>query len=251
MKAVIEIMYLSFHNFRVEEARGFFDQVISTTNRIPTEQRGTTRADFEAAYNYLTEVLKRVMASAYTKRVTIADERRDNCVFGLFSSIEANMRHFDANIAESARQIQLVLNGYKNLAKMPYSQETGAINDLLESLLSPKYEPVLGQAGSGVIEWAYMLQEANSEFSAIFSERVDDKASTHQETGTSAEAMKKAKEEYYEYIATLNALLRIQPTPELIAAAERLNEIIRYHHDTISIRKGRAKAKDEVIENGE
>ena len=243
MKTIILILKLSFRNFRMEEVRAYMDMVKEITTHIQADQLGETRYEFEKAQNTYTEVIKQVTGSVYTKEVLIADDYRDKIGAGLTTAVRANLNHFDASVAEASRQVQIVLNASKGFNSMPYAQQTATVRDLIENLNSSRYTHMVDEAG--VRMWVDELSRANNNFEALYVNRGMEEGTYHIEAGASMVARKNVIEAYNDFIATLNAVLRIKPTKDLENAALSLNEIIRQYQNTIAQRQGIAKAKKE------
>jgi len=249
MKTVVLFLVLKFHNFRMEEVRAYMDLVMDITSQIPVNQLGETRDDFKEAQDVYSGVLKQVMGSVYTKGVADADDYRDKIGTGLTTVVKGYSYHFDQTVAEAARQLQIVFNATKNFTKLPYSQQTATIKELVENLRSDRYNHLLDDAG--IRGWVDELENANNNFEAAYLNRGQEDGVYHVETGTSAEARKNVIAEYNEFIATLNAMLRIKPTQELERAALSLNEITRQYQNTIAQREGVNAAKKKEDEGTE
>ena len=245
MKTVVLILVMKFHNFRMEEVRAYMDMVMDITSQIPGGELGETRDEFKKAHDAYSNVLKQVMGSVYTKAVADKDDYRDKIAVGFNTVIKSNSYHFDPSVAEASRQLQVVINASKGFTTAPYSQQTAIIKDLIENLRSDRYNRLVDEAG--VKEWVDELENANNDFEATYLNRGQEDGAYHIETGTSMEARKTVIAEYNDFIATLNAMLRLQSTPALENAARSLNEITRQYQNTIAQREGvnAAKKKEE------
>jgi hypothetical protein len=107
--------------------------------------------------------------SVHTEEMKNADKERDTSFRGLYNVVKA-YRHLPlAADKETAKQLFVLLSGYRKLVlNSGYAEESAALYNLLQDLKG-KYAPDVSQLGLG--QWVANLEAAEQKFLAFRSER--------------------------------------------------------------------------------
>jgi hypothetical protein len=115
------------------------------------------------------EAVKQIRASEITEILAILDAVRDH-TYIIYSRLNTlNIEHFDPEVVEAAKAIEIVLKGYKNPVNLAYPAETSILYNLCQDLTNEKYAPLV--AKTGLTEWVVELDRANKEFDKMFNDR--------------------------------------------------------------------------------
>ena len=201
--------------------------------------------DFRSVVLKYAAIMKRIMKSAETQAVNDTDEIRDRACTGTFLYTEAMTYHSSPDKAESARRIKIVLDTYRNPSRFSLGEQSGVIYNILEELSKPSYATHIQKIA--LSEWLAYVSTAQRNFEAAYAKRADSRSEEATDT-TTIQARKDADVEYNKAMATINALLILQPTTELTKIVGRINDYIDSQAALIAQRKGRNAAKKEKEE---
>ncbi len=189
--------------------------------------------------------LKQGGKSESTAKITLLDEQRDAAYLGLVRQVRNTLHHFNARRAEAAQKIQNILNKYSDPRSLPYIQESGILENLLQDLNAADAKANVALVGAN--EWKDELQRANNEFMALFANRNEEQATVV--TGLSKEARTETDNAYRNCVRRLNALIELDGDAEYASIVSNLNKLIDYQKQVISARKTHNQAQASA--NGE
>ena len=128
-------------------------------------------AQWQARFALEDEALKKIAASSLTKRIHDADRARDNTFAGMVEIVHAYLKYYDAQTAEAARRVKIVLDTYGNIAKKPMREQTSAVHNLLQELRGTFAADCLSVR---VDAWVSRLAVENNAVISLMGERVSE-----------------------------------------------------------------------------
>jgi hypothetical protein len=120
------------------------------------------------------DALDFISKSGFTQKITVQDHQRDVIYRGAVDTVNAALHHFNPDYREAAQTIENIMKHYGNIAKKTFDDETAAIDDLIREL----HQPVVAQAVNqiGLAPWRDKLQEENTRFKQLMTERYNESA---------------------------------------------------------------------------
>ena len=179
--------------------------------------------------------------SPYTIELTAANERNDRAWRGFRAANKVNLEHFDRLMVKSAHAIDIVIRSYGDPTALSYPNQMSAIYNLCQDLETDENATHIIE--TGLTEWYKEMKTANEAFKTLFEKRGDEQSSLI--SGFSREARKAVENAYRDMTTKFNAVLLLDPTPELADKAERINYYVGYYRNIIATRQGRAAARRE------
>ena len=170
--------------------------------------------------------------SPLTEKLAEADRRIDRDVTAIREAIRSAMHHFNASIAEAAKQLNVRLKDFGNIREKPYEEESAAVQ-VLVSDLQTKFASQVSTVGLG--PWVSELNDAEAAFTALYLQRNAELAALPQEN--MAQVRKDIEDVYEKMITTVQNSLNTTGEATSGQFARELNEAIRYanehaHHRT-------------------
>ncbi len=98
------------------------------------------------------------------------DHERDELFRGLVDNVHSLTKHYNADVQQSANKIEIVLETYGNVAIKNYNEETAALNNLTDELLTTYASEV---NTCNLTEWVTQLKNKNEDFRTKMKERSD------------------------------------------------------------------------------
>lgn len=195
------------------------------------------------AYNHsftkFDESLKQNMASSLTKQITLLDHRRDNGYQGLAAMVENALHHFNTRKAAAAEKIHAILSRYGDPRKLPYMQESGVLENILQDLNTADIKAALALIGA--TDWKDEMQHANDEFRALFIDRTKEQSGFV--TGLSTNARIETDNAYRSCVQRLNALAELENDAVFAEIITGINRLIDYQKQVLSARQTRNQAQ--------
>lgn len=230
-----------FVRLRNQEFFQFFSQFKQLVEEIGAEalQIKPLFEVFLKQYEQLDIALEAIVKSDMTQQISDIDLHRDTIYKGLLDAQKAASRHFNPDIVEATRKLNIVFAQYGDLTRLPYNEETGKIYNLLQELQSEKYAPLVSLLN--LTAWVEELRKTNSEFDALIQSRFlenAEKPELHVKT-----IRREIEETYQELAADIEAFYRVSKTSINTDFVTRLNVQITYYSNILSQRKGRANAE--------
>ncbi|MDR2968775.1 MAG: DUF6261 family protein [Tannerellaceae bacterium] len=261
----MRILALKHHDLKNNEHFEFFTDFIELANSV-----GVEKLKIEKPFGALTllfkeedEALKKILKSDLTRQIHDTDEVRDEVFRGMLEANRSALKHFKPAIREAATRLGIVFDTYGNVAGMALSEETSAVQNLLDELT---LRHTADMSTVGLTEWAKELRERNLEVRKLMAERDDE--TSERSTVVLREMRLRVDEIYRKIIDRLEVFATIDeeesedddfseiPPGELkIKAVKatspyapfivRLNALIERFNIAIAKRKGKAAKKSE------
>ena len=204
----------------------------------------TPFADYLVCYNNEDMAFQKIVKSATTEEIEIADKTRDYTFRGLVDTNKAALNHFDSETCAAARRLKVVFDTYGNLSAKPINEETSAIVNLLQELTG-NYANDLQRIG--LSSWTDRLNIDNKAVDTLVKSRNDENAAKTElimrETRTETDKL-------YELITErINALIVVEGAGVYESFVRKLNSFIDKYSNLVAQRRGAAKARKEKEEN--
>lgn len=219
-------------------------------------QEFATKHNFLAYHQRMTAALADENAS-YTRTTKYVDTdalvQKDNTRDNLFRRLKLHMQSAeldpDADVAAAAAKC-LEAMGSQNPSTLPYTENTAAVNDIVDKLESDHYAPSVEKVGA--TQLVADLKAANDDFDALYTARADERYARN----TSAPDMKVARtamEAAYADVADILNALYIQSSilapdeetlAEVTAIAKAVNALIS-QYTLVLARRGVGKTTDD------
>jgi hypothetical protein len=195
---------------------------------------------FLKIYNDADEALELIRKSGNTELLHSTDTKRDHTFRGFVDAVKSFQKHHDPEKQRMALQIQLILNHYGNIARLPNDEETATIYNFLQELR---------QSCSNQIdflrlqEWLEDLENDNNEFQTLTTDRNDEQAA---KTKLRMLAVRKEGDAAYRnIIERIEALILLNGDSQYSEFVNKLNNFLTHYNTIIAQRKGRNSAKKE------
>lgn len=220
-------------------------------------QEFATKHNFLAYHQRMTAALADENAS-YTRTTKYVDTdalvQKDNTRDNLFRRLKLHMQSAeldpDADVAAAAAKC-LEAMGSQNPTTLPYTENTAAVNDIVDKLESDHYAPSVEKVGA--TQLVADLKAANDDFDALYTARADERYARN----ASAPDMKVARtamEAAYADVADIVNALYIQSSilapdeetlAEVTAIAKAVNALIS-QYTLVLARRGVGKTTDDA-----
>jgi hypothetical protein len=232
----MEIEIINFARLRNEEHFQFHTELTAIVEAHTKAALGVEAlwARYAAAYADEREALDVVRKSAATEELVDADGARDETFRGLSDVVRASTRHYDESARAAAHRLAVVLDGYGNVGRKPYDEQTAAVAALLDYLRGKGAADV---ATLGLAGWVAELAAQNEAFDALKKGRYTEAA------GRTQLKMKDVREEIdeaYRAIARrIDALAVVNGETPYAGFVNELNARIATYGGALSKRQGR------------
>ncbi|GBU22089.1 hypothetical protein R80B4_01994 [Fibrobacteres bacterium R8-0-B4] len=167
--------------------------------------------------------LKKIVKSPVTAQIHEADRKRDDAYKGLAAFNNAMRLHSEPVIREAAERVQIVIDTYGNVVKKSYEEESSAVYNLVQDLISPKYAP--DAAAAGLTPWVTKLGAANTVVSALVANR-DNEAAAQNHTNV-REARTVIDRTYKKIAARVNSHAGEDATAAVKEFVTKMNLIVK------------------------
>jgi hypothetical protein len=178
---------------------------------------------------HLTDAAKK---SPLTERLATADKRIDRNISAIRKIVKAMTSHFDANVADAARQLNIRIKSVGDVYNKPYLEESAAVQLLVEDFKTKFAQQV---ETVGITAWIDELSMAETEFVALFEQRNSVEAERPQEKMT--DIRKEIESVYRKMIVTIQSDLNINGNSTSGEFAAELNGRIKYFNEHAHHRK--------------
>ncbi len=243
MKKIKSITLSRLHQ---EESFGFHKLVYAEINSLQHEKLSDLLYKYGTALTDFDEALKQSRASVVTREITQLDEKRDKAYRGLAAQVRNSLTHFEEAKTEAAYKINLVLKNYGDPTDLPYIEENGVLENLIQDLEKPEITTCLETIGAK--EWVSYLKEINSKFILSFSERNTEQSVKI--TGITKETRKAMDAAYATYVNRLNALVEVFEDANFTPVIEKVNKLVEYQKTVLAARKTTNAKVGEKVNNG-
>ena len=131
--------------------------------------------DFQTVFDIFDKAIKQAQKTGITDDVIAADDERDNIFTGFTGSLHSLTRFPDADIAQSATKLLLILEKYDNdVTRLPQREETGVLKSISTELKTPENVVLLQKTNQTL--WATKLDESNTKFENLYEHRTEKEA---------------------------------------------------------------------------
>ncbi|MDR2362178.1 MAG: DUF6261 family protein [Prevotellaceae bacterium] len=183
--------------------------------------------------------------SQYTEELSEADKRRDRCLVGINSSIEAGLHHFDPAVVQAAHSIKMRIKAFRGeIESKPYLEEAAAIAILLNDFGSSLATAV---TTVGISAWVTELAAAQQQFNTIFQLRSNEFSQRPQ---GKLEEVRKELNAMYRTITNRIDAYNIVNADSYNAFIRQMDEYVDYfnEHSSRKIKKDISKSDHTVVE---
>lgn len=235
----MKIQYI--HSNQLRNAEHF--QFMTEAKDIFTEFRvllpeGELFDEFGANLSVEDEVFKKIIKSAQTENIGLADKQRDATFSGLSATVKAAVKHYDEQISRAAKRLKIVFDAFGNLVRKPMNEATSGVYNLLQELNGNFASDV---AALGLQAWVQRLEADNETFTELSRLRNSEMAEI------STLSLKDCRSEtdrlYYEIVRLINALVIIHGEELYYEMLRKFNVVVEKYMNTIAQRRGRSAAK--------
>jgi hypothetical protein len=260
----MEVLKLRVVNLRNDEHFEFFTEftdLVNGTGAMPLHIEKLFNT-FKTLFAEEDAALKKIVKSDFTRLIHEADETRDMVFRGLTDANRAALNHFNVDVREAAKRMQIVFDTYGNVTTKSVDAESSAVQNLLGELA---LHHAADKTKAGLDEWTKELQKLNNEVKRLTQER--DEQTADRSVSMLREVRLKVDEVYHLMAARIEVFSVMEKEGgeeeedenggeiELRAVAAaylpctafvgKLNAVIERYNNRIAIRKGRAKKKGE------
>lgn len=253
---MVQVKSLDVKSLRQEEDFGFHKLMLIETAKCTDAKVVPLHKAYAAAFAYFDEVLKPGGKDPMTAQLYNLDSQRDQIYSGMAGQARNMIKHFDPDKIAIARTVSDIIDKYGDPRALPYIQENGVIENLVQELKAydnPEDDrPVIQSTGIeydrlsaiGLKEWVDQLESLNNQFIQQFSER--NAAQSAITTGASKKARTDADKAYQAIVKRINALIEVNGEEDYLEIVNKMNELIDYQQTTLAARSTRnAKKKNE------
>lgn len=144
-------------------------KVKSASELLTDEQTASVKADFIAKYEAYDDALK---PTKYRTNTTIADDERDYAYRTIRAYVKAYQESAELDKSKMAKEVFAIFEKYGDIANMPQTQKTGALENLIQDLYAKNnYDKLLDLKA-----WKERLKNAEDAFIRADQERLNETA---------------------------------------------------------------------------
>ena len=158
---------------RNDEHFQYVAELIELVNRFGADTL-KIEAQFEElrnAHALADDAFRNIAKSVMTEDVRLLDKRRDTALSGMNDKIRGAGKHFRQEVKDAARRLKILMDAYKNIARLPLHEQTSAVHNLMQELRG-KFAPDVQTAD--INEWADELENANNALALTMRDRRDE-----------------------------------------------------------------------------
>lgn len=238
------------YQLRNEEHFQFGRDVIALVNITGVEPKVSAFVDaFAAILRQEDEAIEQIRKSQFTDEIAAADRSRDRIFYGITEQVRSLSRHFNPAISEAATRLaNFPMLTYGPVAKKNYATQSAKIYNLLQELRDNYTEECVTLA---LVPWLDELERINNTVDDLIIQRVGETASRTKLV--MKEVRPRADEAYRALVEAVEALYVVAKmnlggdgvgSPDLYEGfIARLNAMIERYINTMSVRRGNAKAE--------
>lgn len=189
------------------------------------------------------KALEQVRAKEESKKLSELDKVRDADVQALKDSIKPYRNAKTEAKQKAYHAIKLVLDGYKDVIKDTYEEETNRVKTLISTLKSAQYQAQVETLKIG--EFLGELETSNTAFNELFSHR---SLKDLQKEVYNVKGLRKELTDIYQKLsAYINANAQVKPDEFFVKTLEVLNNSRKYYADVLARRKAGGKPSAETV----
>ena len=239
----MKINFIHVSHFHNDEHFQFIAALIALFNKFAAAllKLAGLVAKLKSCHDAEDEALKKIFKSALTEEIQAADKRRDLTFRGLTKICSAALDHYDQNIVDAAKRIDVVMHTYGNVSRKPINEETAAIYNLCKDLKNATYQRDLELIQA--VEWVDRLDADNNAFDALIMERDDENANkTHLKL---RECRAETDKVYNDIVDCINAFIIVDGEANYAELVDAMNQLIDRYNNALAQRAGRRHKKKE------
>ncbi|MDR0534192.1 MAG: DUF6261 family protein [Verrucomicrobiales bacterium] len=134
---------------------------------------GTYWHSFTAALAEEEAALERIHKSELTDPLTDLHRKREHLYRGFDHTVNAALNGIEPAKIPHAQHLRAILDNYRNPNALPYQQQSGTLNNLIQDL---KTRAAAACDSLGLNPQLHALEQANLEFDRLFNQRADEQA---------------------------------------------------------------------------
>jgi hypothetical protein len=187
---------------------------------------------------------KWIRKSEYTEKKADMDHERDLVIKNIAGIIQISLNHFDPEIREAAKKLDILIKNYGNMTAMDYDGETAAIDSLVNRMLNPEY--MYPTAQLNLMEWVNRLREMNE----LFKEFVDDTEAEILNKPAITQRVARINTDAAErkIIARVESLININGEGIFGLMAEQYNIIVTHYNTIVNEHYGRMHSRIDITD---
>lgn len=267
-----EIKALNLGLLYQDEDFGFHSFAIVEFEKCQDSKVTTLVNNYKVKYNVFDETMKMSGGeNVFSYDVTRLDQIRDEAYKGLKRQNNVALDDFDPEIAEIARQVDIILRRNGDPCSLPYLAENSAVTNLIQDLETFDNKATEDRPGeladtpntpldgvsldnvtnrlqmAGLDRWVERLKEANEKFISFFTNRNSQQATIV--TGATKAARLETDAAYRTIVKRINALAEVNGDTDYLEIINNLNNLID-RQKTINATRRTLNAKRKAAQEG-
>lgn len=241
-----EIGVFDLSRLTKDELSGFMKDVLRMLNKN-FEETPIWAEGFELSYAKLSRIMSTSPedAAKASQDLQTADQLADSAWSNMNQYLKIMARHPNDVIASAVIRVKVVFDETENPTMLSYSVEYDMLERLIESL--DLLDPATLNT-SGIVPWLNELKSSVANFTALYKQRVQDKAAHI--IGEGKAARQQCISEYRTMVQNANVVQRLSPSPELTGFITQVNILISQKRALLKARKtARLSASDDSSES--
>lgn len=207
---------------RTKELQSLADETIEICTGIPVIEE-----PLSVVVKYLADYKASMLkdhASGFDKKVY--DQKRDDLIIGLYYAIRsAQYFPFETEVEKNTLKnlADAVFKYGGRVAKLPYNEETAAIDNILSAVKKIDLAPL---AATGIASWFPLLEEANNNFKLAASDFVKDTSNAN-EVSAATKLAPQLIESLDNLYTLLFAYAKVNANEELSKTYQKLTVLVK------------------------
>jgi hypothetical protein len=228
----------TFKSYDSARFYAFYKNLLELLERINEPTLADHVAPLQAMRTLLDEGYKLDQSNLLTAAIKNSDVRRDDAAIGIRKCVEGHAVHFNAAKRAAAELLLRNINKYGNVARLPYAEESAAVDSMLKDWDTPELNAAL--ITLGIADWRTELKQAQESFDNLYLDRVQSEAL---KTALPISKLRPdAIKTYQTFTLILSAFEKITPAT-YTPIVNQINELVKKYDDT-----SRAVAEDTPTE---
>ena len=211
-------------SMRNDEHFQYVAELIELINRFGAEalQIETQFEELRKTHLLADNAFRNIAKSVKTEDVRLLDKRRDTALAGMNDKIRGAAKHFRQEVKDAARSLKIVMDAYKNIAKLPLHEQTSAVHNLMQELRG-RFAPDVKTLG--IIDWVDELENANNALALTMRDRREEAVAQKPEINMQT-ARKRLDDSINAITQRLNALALIEGEQGFTEFAAAINKLM-------------------------
>lgn len=239
MNAELEIIRFGYSRLRNAE---YFRHKIETIeaimqSRIDTNAIANIYEPFETYVEAIDKAMEVISKSVYSESIILAVKKRAALISGLRNLIQSTAKHFNSDVQNAAKELQIVIKHYKGINQQSVESQTSSTLNMLQDLREKSDSLTV----IDLSEWLNQLELANNYVSDLLMNRFSEAAAKPTEQVRPLRALcDKQLDLLYKAIEVFAQITESEAYSSCIATVNAIN---KKYIDTLAQRKGIAKTK--------